>query len=286
MAWFALSLIALAGFGAQNFLYKISAVRELRTRTVTFYFVLFSTIVVWIAFVLQAEQPQISGLVLLYGVIDAVSFYTTTLCRIEALKFIPAHLAFPLLRISTLIVAVVGVYVFGDPFSIQLVFGLLLMLLTAVLIGSERKADKATSLNYRLGLLLTVIAAVASASAHIVSKLAADNTQLLDYMATANTIVLLFALLETRVATGVHIGLPNKPELYIAGGLAAANLLAWYCYLLALRAGPLSAAALIVSLAFIIPIVLSAIVYRERLTARRLLAVILTVAIVLLLKMN
>jgi len=286
MAWFVLSILALAGFGAQNFLYKISAVRELRTRTVTFYFVLLSTLVVWLAFLLQAQPSKFNRAVFIYGAIDAVSFYATTLCRIEALKFIPSHLVFPLLRISTIIVAVVGVYVFGDAFSVQLALGLLLMLATAVLIGSERKADKAVSPNYRLGLLLTLFAALTSASAHVVSKVAADNTQLLDYMAVANTIVLLFSLIETRVATGLHIGRPTRLEFWLASGLAVFNLLAWYCYLCALRLGPLSSAALIVSLAFVIPIVLSAIVYREHLTPRRILAVIISVAIVLLLKMN
>ncbi len=285
MAWFVLSIIALSGFGAQNFFYKVSAMRELRSRTVTFYFALFSTIVVWIAFLIQGQPSKFTKAVFIYGVIDAVSFYTTTVCRLEALECIPSHLAFLLLRTSTVLVALVGVWAFGDELSAQLIVGIALMLVAATLIGSERKQDRSVSLNYRRGLLLILVAALASASAHVVSKVAAGNTQLLDYMAVANTIVLVFSILETKLATGDHIGLPTRSELLVATGLCVANLIAWYCYLCALRVGPLSSAALIVSLAFVIPIILSAVFYREHLTPKRIAAVLVMVAVVLTLRM-
>lgn len=284
MSWFFLTLIAFLFFGVQNFLYKVSAAKGLHSRTVTFYFVLFSTIIVWTVLIVRGIELRVSRIVIGLAVADAIGFYITTVTRLEALRCIPVHLAFPILRFSTVLVAFCGVFFFGEAFSWQLAVALVLVLISAWLISAERKQDRGFSPHYGKGLFLIAVSLVFSAGINVVTKLAAENTQLLDYMAIANTFIIAFSLIEIRMSTGERVRLPNKQEFNIAVALAIANLIAWYSYLLALRSGPLNTTAVIAGMGFIVPIILAIIVYRERLTTKRIWAILCAVLVVGLLK--
>lgn len=282
MTWLLLSLTAFVGFGLQNFLYKVAASMQLNSRTVTFYFILISTTALWILLLASNTSLHFSSTVIILAVLDALLFYTTTLTRLEALKFIPVHLAFPLMRTSTLLVAICGIIFFDESFSWNLLFAVAFLLLAAYLISAERNEDKAISANYRLGLLLTGIALLTSAGTNIVTKIAADTTTLLDYMTLANSLIIILSFIEIRVVTGATIRLPNRAELVVSFWLAVTNLIAWFAYLYALKIGPLSTTAVIAGMGFILPIVLTTIFYKEHLTHKRILAIACTVVTIIL----
>ena len=282
--WLLLSLAAFVGFGIQNFLYKVAAARNLHSRTVTFYFIVISTAALWLVLIFSSTSFQFSKTVVLLSVLDAIMFYITTLSRMEALKCIPVHLAFPLMRTSTLFVALSGVFFFDENFSIELALAIFLMICAACLISKGRENDRAVSSNYRLGLLLTVIALITSTGTNVVSKLAAEKTILIDYMTLANSLIIVLSYAEMRIISGETLRKPTLPEFYIALGLAITNLLAWFAYLYALKIGPLSATAVIVGMGFIVPIILASVFYREVLTKNRIIAIVCTMLSILLLK--
>lgn len=284
LSWLTLSLLAFTGFGLQNFLYKVAAMRGQRSHAVTFYFVLISTVVLWIL-LLASELPlSFSPIVVVLASFDAILFYGTTLTRIEALRYIPVHLAFPLLRVSTLLVALFGVTFFNEPATWQLGLAVILLLVAAYLIACERRDDSAISLNYKLGLLLSALALLTSAGTNVITKFASLHTALLDYMVLANTLIIVLSYTELRIIRGRTLSLPTKDELLVASGLALSNIIGWFAYLYALRIGPLSSTAVISGMGFILPIILAAVIYREKLSKTRILAILCTVACVVLLK--
>lgn len=274
MNWFYLSVAAFLFFGLQNFFFKVSAERGLNSRSVIFYYILFSVSALWAVYLWRGGGLQFSRICLILGFLDSIAYFMTAFCRLEALRFIPTHLAMPLLRMSICLVVMAGTFLFGEPFTWKIFAGLLLTFGTVFLIHYERHEDKIESVNYRLGLILMGLAIIGSAGAHTLSKFAAVYTGLLDYMVVANSFIVLISFLEMRVVKGDLLPRPTREEIVIAIGIATVNLLGWICYLVALRQGPLNAAGIITGLAFIVPIILAAFVYNERLSKLRILAIL------------
>ena len=284
--WFVLALVALLCMGLQRFLYKVSAERRCNSAWTTFAFMatvasLSSLMVV----ILPAPVGPIKILMLL-AAINSGAFLAGTLTHMEALKNVSATVAYPLIRLNVVVAVIFSVLFFKDRLSIYQITGMLLAVAVILILTIDFKAKHSSNRNIKRGLVFVSISLFAGALALISSKFAALYTDAMAFMAVSYTIstVLAFGLRKKMQMPDANAN--PKEALIIGGVMGVINFGGYYAFLKALSVGPLSAIACITGMHFVIAIVLSALIYKEKVTPSGIVGTLLTVASILLLRLR
>lgn len=283
--WYTLSLIALVLMGMQRFLYKISAQRGCNSAWTTFTFMGTVTIISSIFFLSSPfKVPDISILIIV-TLVNSLSFTLGTLTHMESLKHLPANITYPIIRLNAGIVVIFSIIFFHDYLSIFQGIGIVISISTIVMLARDADGKELANRNVHRGLLLVIICMITGAIASISSKFAAMHTDKMAFMALSYFIgtILSFALrnrLETENREGI-----KRDAVIIGVTMGLLNFAGFYSFLSAISIGPLSIVISIMGLYFIIPIILSRIIYSERFTKLRVFGLIMTVVSVILLRM-
>jgi drug/metabolite transporter (DMT)-like permease len=135
------------------------------------------------------------------------------------------------------------------------------------------------------GLVYLVISLFTSAIAAISSKFAAMYVGKLSFLAIVYTIAALSSLTLTKKLKTSDFQV-NKPGTIVIGvTMGILNFVGYYAFLMALSKGPLPLVASITGMHFVISIILSILIYRERLTAFRVIGFLLTIVSIILLRL-
>lgn len=283
--WYILSVIALLFMGTQRFLYKVSAQRGCNTAWTTFTFMGTVTLLSGVAFFFSNESiPDITFLIFV-ALVNSLSFTLGTLSNIESLKHLPAGVAYPIIRLNAAVVVVFSVLFFQDRLSGYQVFGILIAIAVITLLAGESNGQKEGYGDTRRGFWLVVICVISGAVATISSKFAAMYTNKMAFMALSYLLGTGFSFtLRNRLQTETAGG-RNKDAVIIGIAMGLINFVGFYTFLSALEKGPLSIVVSITGLHFIIPIILSAVIYSENLTRVRIVGILLTIMSVIILRM-
>lgn len=283
-SWYAYSVAALLLLGAQRFLYKVAAERACASALTTAVFMGTVTLLSGAAFLLtSASVPDLAVLALL-ALVNSVSFAGTTIAHIEALRHLPAAVTFPLTRLSLGVVVLVSVWMFDERLSPGQWLGVLLGFAVVAVLARDASGAVRTDGNRRSGFLLVTVCIVCGAVAAISSKVAALSTSTSGFMALSYLLGTGFAMaIDKRWGTAAQPG-RRREAVGIGVAMGVLNFIGFSAFLQALTSGPLSAIALITGMHFVIAIVLSALLYRERLTLLRGIGTLLTLLSVLLLR--
>jgi drug/metabolite transporter (DMT)-like permease len=136
----------------------------------------------------------------------------------------------------------------------------------------------------RRGLFLLFASLVCGSVASISAKFAALYASKLGFMALSYFLGTLFSAGLIRKSGKEEARKERKDAVMIGVLMGLINFAGFYAFLSALSAGPLSIIVSITGMYFAIAVILSAIVYKEKLSARRILGIALTVASVLFLR--
>ncbi len=284
--WYVLSLAALILMGSQRFLYKVAATKGCSTTLTTFFFM--GTVAVLSSVCFVFGQPVISSFWMLavISLFNSLTFVTATLAHIQALKYLPASLTYPFIRLNIVLVVIFSVFFFGDDLSLGQWLGVLFSLL-AMFVLSKQLADNGQkdSIGYK-GFVLVVIAMVSGALSAISSKLAATYSNKLAFIALTYICSTGFSFLFSPVMFSSSQRRAGKTSMSVVIGVTMGllNLIGFYLFLEALATGPLSIVASIVGLHFVVAVVLSLLVYKEQITKWGLLGLILTVVSIVFLR--
>lgn len=271
--------------GAQRFLYKVSAERNCNTVWTTFSFMatvaLLSSV---LCFVLKVSINNVRFL-LFIALVNSTAFLVGTINHIEALKHIPAAIAYPLIRLNAVVVVVFSVLFFKDRLSASQILGIILAVAVMVILTRDNEGKQALYGNKRRGLISVGIALLCGSIASISSKFAVLYTDKLAFMAASYAMATLFSLtirnrLQTEPANPSH-----KDALLIGFVMGIINFAGYYSFLRALSTGPLSIIVSITGMYFMIAIILSVLIYREILTPLRILGISLSVVSIVLLRL-
>jgi drug/metabolite transporter (DMT)-like permease len=283
--WYSFAIIALFLMGMQRFLYKVSAERRCNTAWTTFSFMATVAILSSILFLLLEESVTSIQFLLFIALVNSAAFLLATVTHIEALKNIPASVAYPIIRLSAVFVVIFSLLFFKDRPSFYQVIGILLAMVVIVLLTRDFGEETTSYGRRKTGFICVFVALVAGAAAIISSKFAAMHTNKMAFIAVSYIASTFFALgLRKRLQTEEANANP-KDALLIGFVMGLINLAGYYSYLKALSTGPLSIITSITGMHFIIAIILSALIYNERLTPSRILGISLTVVSVILLKL-
>jgi drug/metabolite transporter (DMT)-like permease len=282
--WYVLSIVALVLMGAQRFLYKVSAERECDTAWTTFSFMATVAVLSVVFFFSLRERISDAKMLLLTAGINSASFVLGTITHIEALKHVPSTVAYPIIRLNMVVVVLFSILFLGDRLSLHQALGILLA--TAVIVILTRDAEEGTgsSGSLRRGFFLVFVSLVSGSVASISSKFAAVYSNKLGFMALSYLLGALFSAALIR-KSGKEGSQGKRKEAVLVGLLMGLiNFVGFYTFLAALSAGPLSIIVSITGMHFVIAVLLSVILYREKLNRRRLLGMSLAVASILFLR--
>ena len=278
-----LSIIAMLCYGMNSFLYKVSAEKRCNTAWTTFSFTITVAILSFIFFIANGSLIEGLFVLILFSFLNAVTYMTTTIARIETLKILPASVAYPVIRQSTALVVLFSVIYFRDRLSLFQIIGVILAITVVWLLSGE--GDRSGKRDVRKGFFLIVIALLFSAMTTVLQKFAAIRVELLAYIFISYCMQAVIAFsLKNRLQTEKE-NTDHKNAIVIGIIIGVLNFIGYFLVLKAYTTGPLAIVAPILSLSFAVGILLSIIVYKEEITARRVLGLVLSLVAVLLLRL-
>lgn len=282
--WYLFSLLALILLGSQRFLYKVAAAKNCSTFKTTFSFMatvalLASGVCLW-----RLQQIQVSWFLLFISLANSLTFASATLCHIQALRYVPAAIAYPLIRMNIVLVVIFAVLLLQESLSQAQILGLVFSLAAVWILGRDRSTDFLTGMQLR-GLALVFLAMLAGGLSAISCKYAAEHTDIWAFIALSYIFSTLFTLaLAPKMFSTREV--PGQSRLAWSIGLAMGllNLAGFYMFLQALALGPLSIVAVVNGMHFLVPVLLAVLIFKERLGMSRLLGLLLVLAALWLLR--
>lgn len=283
--WYLFSLVALVLFGIQRFLYKVSAEERCDSALTTFSFM--GTVTVFSScFFLAAGETTADPLPLLtVSLVNSLSFFAGTIATIEALRRIPAATAMPFIRLNAVLVVLFGIFYFGDTLSRFQYLGIILSM-GVIIFLARSTADPTTTDRQQTGrgLLFALLALVSGAVAAISSAFAALYVNKLAFIALSYLMGTIFSVALYRTRGAAKGDAAVRKSMAIGAAIGIVNFAGFYSLLEALERGPVSIVIPVTGLYFVVAVILSVIVYREKLDAPRIGALVMTIAAIILIR--
>lgn len=267
-----------------NFGYKMAAEAGCSSRAVIHRAAMTVTLLSSMALIYSGNVVQRPWLTLALALVNSSFFALGSLAKLSALKRAAAAWVFPVTKINAALVVVYALVLFGDRPRLPQWLGLLLTLSVLLIAGGEKKGQGNDRGAEPLGLLLALGSAVCTSLSMLAGKYAALSVEKFPYMALSYALVALHTGLAERYSgSGNEWRVPRTAWRYgVMIGLC--NFAGYALVLEAFARGPLSLCQGVFANSFIVPVLLSAWFYQEKLTPRRLLGIALAITAVLLLK--
>jgi drug/metabolite transporter (DMT)-like permease len=135
------------------------------------------------------------------------------------------------------------------------------------------------------GFVLLVISLFTSAIAGISSKFAAMYVGKLSFLAIVYSIAALSSLAFMKRRINVEPPGRYRATLFIGIAMGILNFVGYYSFLTALSNGSLSLVASITGMHFVVAVVLSILIYKEKMTLFRVIGFLLTILSIILLRL-
>jgi len=286
MNWFPLTVICLFLYGIQRFLYKVSAERNCNTAWTTLSFmgtVAFLSTSLWLT---SDETLKNLSWLLILSLINSLTFFVDTIVTIEALRYLPTNVVYPLARMSAVLVVIFSLLYFHDQLNAYQVTGVIMAIGVILTLTRFTDQERRENRNLRKGLLLIGLAVLTGAVAAVSSKFAALYTNQMAFIALTYTLSMMFSL-GLRKPFEKEGASPRYGEALLIGFfIGLVNFGAFFALLQAMARGPLSIIIPVVGMNFVVANILAAVFYREKLTWVKGLGILMTVISLALMKMG
>lgn len=225
--------------------------------------------------------------ILLYAFINSTFFAIGIICKLSALKKAPAGIIFPITKINSIFLILIAVLFLGESLLMRQWLGVALSFLMVVYINFNLKdevenAKKFSGRMQRQGVFLAILAAISTAISMLTGKLAVAQVQIFSYMFASYFLVWCNSFWLGRLEKVNSCA--SFAELKFGLIIGVLNFAGYFCFLKSVQLGPLALVQGINSNVFIIPILLSVLIYKERFDFRKFLILILTLACIFLIK--
>ncbi len=286
MNWFPLTVICLFLYGIQRFLYKVSAERNCNTAWTTLSFmgtVAFLSTILWLT---SDETVKNLSWLLILSLINSLTFFVDTIVTIEALRYLPTNVVYPLARMSAVLVVIFSLLYFHDQLNAYQATGVIMAIGVILTLTRFTDQERRENRNLRKGLLLIGLAVLTGAVAAVSSKFAALYTNQMAFIALTYTLSMMFSL-GLRKPFEKEGASPHYGEALLIGFfIGLVNFGAFFALLQAMARGPLSIIIPVVGMNFVVANILAVVFYREKLTWVKGLGILMTVISLALMKMG
>ena len=282
--WYTLAIIALILMGTQSFLYKVSAERNCNTAWTTFSFMATVALLSSVVFFLRSESVPNITFTFFVGILNSSAFLVATMTHIEALKRLPSSIVYSIVRLNVVVVVLFSIVYFKDRPTYYQIAGIMLAVIVILILTRQPEAEEPSAGQTKGGLILVFVSLFCGSIASISSKFAAMHANPLTFMAISYLFSTLFSIgLRNKLQTE-PVQAKYREALAIGLSMGLINFAGYYTFLKALSIGPLSIVIAIIGLHFVIAILLSVMIYKEKLTPPIIAGISLTILSVILLR--
>jgi len=281
--WFLYTILSASLAGLFTFGLKIAAEKDLQANLLTAVYFFTSALLSFGAWLIAGKSSFEFTNALIIGAVLGVLSSSLYVIQIQGLKYIDTAIFYPIYKtLGPLLVIVAGVAYFGEQLTQLEYVALALSLLVPLMLLTKGEQDRQKNL-WRGVVILLICAGVAAVIA-VLAKFAIDRS--------IDIFLLLLVQMVFGLFTNVFIGYLRRHPLklqeltssYLRYGLMLGILMFSFIVfsLLAFKEGLVSIVYTVQSFYILIPIVLSVIIYKEHINARKALAITLSVAAIIL----
>lgn len=285
--WLIFSLTATLFYGIMNFLYKWAAEQKYINPAVVLIAAITVVISALITLLLNGFGFRFLIPALPYAAANGTLFAFGALSKFKALELAPASVVFPVNKSNILFVILIGLLFFGESPSLYQWLGIGTSLAVLMLISSEQISFSGNPVLKGIGFAL--LAAVCTSFSMTAGKLASTRVDRTSYILLSYSIVVIVSLITFMKKTTKEQkkkAFSIKGIFFTGGAIGLLNYFGYKLVLSAFAAGNMSLVQPILALSILIPIFLSALFYREKLTVLRIISIGLTLVSIFLIKTN
>jgi len=285
--WFTYTLFALVTYGIVDFFYKVAANHDCAPSRVLHYASLCVACLSLAAILFTGSEFLQVRAILFYALLNSTFFAVSIVCKVSSLKKAPAGIIFPLTKINSIFLILIAVFFLGESLSVRQWLGVALSFAMVVYINCNLKEESEKGKTFsgkgqKQGVLLAILAAIAAAISMLVGKFAVAEVSIFPYMCVSYFLVWGNTFWINRLV--VKKSCENSADIKFGLIIGAFNFVAYFCFLQAVRLGPLALVQGINSNVFVIPIVLSILIYKEKFDLRKFFILALTLVCIFLIK--
>jgi len=288
MYWYIYALLAFFIIGIQRFFYNVAAKYNCNSLATTLIFMLSVTCISFIYISTTNTKISLNNYTLFLSLLNSITFSIATISHIQALKFSSPSLVYPLIRLNILIVVLYSYFILMERLtSIQLI-GIFISIIAFLVISSEFKNDSYMKKKNKIGFIWTSFAMVCGAISSISCKYAANCINKFVFIFISYAMSTFFLTIGLKLLNPKENLLSKKnyfkfATITIGILMGILNILGFYCYLMALETGPLSIVVTINGMHFVIGIIMSTIIFKDKITKKSLFGIFLTIISLILL---
>ncbi len=273
--WFILTILVTIAVGIVAFINKIFASRKYDQR--------FSTIILYgimsffaLAYLSLLGIEQVSNRNIILSIVWGAQIYSYSLIMMTVLRYLPTSTYFISARLtSSFMLLAIGIIFFNDIISNSEMAGLLLGVFAMVLLFDK---EKKKNVNYKKGVLFLLLGILGLVLGHTITKILSFNIE------TVPTILAITFLSSFffSLLIGYRTIKENKHNFRPIFSINLVQSVLYFFYFVVLfyvyKMGDLGISYKIQSYSPFIPIILSAIIYKEKITKKKMIAMVLTIA--------
>ena len=281
--WYILTIIALFSYGFQYFLYNVSAKKKCNSAWTSFAFMGTVAILSFIFFLVSNQKILNIAVFVWLVILSSVTYLAFTISRMETFKNIPVSVASPIIKMSIVLVMIFSLTYFKEQLSLYQIIGAIFAIIVIFVLTKQKEEEKIRHPNFKLGIILAMVTLIIGAISTIIVKfVTVFDINFLGFMLFSYILnALLSLVLIKRFQTEKEDSSPrNAVRIGISIGLV--NFIGFYAFMTAVSLGPLSLISPICGMSFVVTIVLSVFIYKEKLNLKRILGIILAVLAVIL----
>lgn len=282
LSWFPFSVAAVICFGISMALYKLPASKNQNRFAVSFWQLFITFLISLVVFYKFIPLTNLNTI--LYGSLWGVTFMFSSLLQMKALKEIDTNMLYPVTTSLSLIISVLfGVLFFKDGISWLQIIGMVLIVIVVYLFSYKGKKLQYSNEIAVIGLGIVSL----STFGKIIQKFATDSVninslQIYQYLSAAVFSMILYFIIHKK---------EFKKELFsnsiISGAMIAVpSFIGGYMWLLALKKGPFSLVSSIHSLYIIVVSIIAYFLFKEKLTWKKILLIMIAILAMIIIKIG
>ncbi|HAE36851.1 MAG: hypothetical protein UR85_C0003G0024 [Candidatus Nomurabacteria bacterium GW2011_GWF2_35_66] len=284
LSWFPFSIIAVICFGFSMAFYKFPAAKNQSRYSVSFWQLFISFLLSLVVFYKYIPATNLTTII--YGSLWGFSFLCLSVLQMKALKEIDTNMLYPVTTSLSLVISVMfGVLFFRDAISWLQIIGIILVIMVVYLFSYKGKSLQYSNKILIIGLgviSLSTFGKIIQKFATGVSSVNINTLQVYQYLSAAIFSLLLYLYINRNKAN-------KKPHIgsIISGAMIAIpSFLGGFMWLIALKRGPFSLVSSVHSLYILVVAVIAYFMFKEKLTFKKIILILIAILAMILIKVG
>lgn len=280
--WIIYGLIGATFTGITNFYSKLIAAKELNRNRIFIYSMFSMTLISVLFLIFNFQYTELTILIIVVSIIRVMAGLEKHIFMVESLKYIESSLFFPIHKIVHIFLAfLVWMFFFQEYLSFTQLFAILLWVIVILLLTDKK--DRDIQIDYKKWFLFLIVSNLFLIIASSINKyIAYVDFDIWTYMFITSLSWTLYLCLTKKDAfhkIDSHIK-RKEMQLWFSRGLFS---YIWFFFIVyALQDWPFALVQVLVVLSILIPIILSVVVFNEKMNLKKIMVFTLLIFVIYL----